>query len=82
MAETDFRRSEDIMNSASAASSAVGVAGDIKYSYSAGEIGQSPSLLPLHLFNPIGFWGGLEKTGCEANIFLTEQCHMQVGVMD
>ena len=36
VAETDFRRSEDIMNSASAASSAVGVAGDIKYSYSAG----------------------------------------------
>ena len=40
VAKTDLRKNEDIMNSASAASSAAaaGVAGDIKYSYSAGEI--------------------------------------------
>ena len=37
VAETDVRRNGDIMNSASAASSAA-AAGDIKYSYSAGEI--------------------------------------------
>ena len=39
VAETDVRRNGDIMNSASAASSAAAAAaGDIKYSYSAGEI--------------------------------------------